>query len=399
MISILAFFLGLTDYKISFLSLADVAILGLVFFSFVSSRKLLVNKRELLSVGLLLLGTFMAFLFNYTEKYFSVIEFFKSFMKLLLYIIACWKVPNLLNIRRTDVVQIVRCFLYCSVIAGVLQLVIVHCLGLESWPLYAMGGQWFGLQTYNTMLVNNGMIRARSFFSEPAAFTTAISIYYALLLFKGSTNRKKMIYDTVFYFIGIASAQSVSGFGIAVLLVMIYFLNFRDRKKCIRMLALAIPGIIVLLGIFISNEYIRSRIINLFALKDHSGVVRTLGGFYFLKEVPWYGVGIGNNAAYYFSIDISKDDLMWYSGSGEFYNWLLVAIITMGYIGAIGLVAYLFSVLKKDIKLFFIVLVIGSATGRLFTPTLWVFLIFYKTINQQTISILNVPKEIGERMT
>lgn len=224
------------------------------------------------------------------------------------------------------------------------------------------------------MFVNNGMVRARSVFSEPAAYTVGLSLCFLLLLY----NRIQAIklFDHIVYLTGIVSANSVSGYAMAAAIYAFYFFRVRNPRLFKRTLLLLLPAAAAALFLA-TNGYVLGRVKNLFALKDRSGVVRTVGGFYFLKYTPFYGVGLGNQANYYHSLDSGVREMEWFSGSGEFYNILLVAVITMGYIGMAGFLLLLWQILRKDIRLFFSLLVVFMSTGRLFTPSIWVFLILY----------------------
>lgn len=137
------------------------------------------------------------------------------------------------------------------------------------------------------------------------------------------------------------------------------------------------------LGLLATNEYLNKRLINLMSLSDHSGVVRTIGGFHFLSEIPWYGCGVGNNVNFYKSLNALNNEHLWYSGSGEFYNVILVAIITMGYLGAIGLVMFEFNILKDNKKVFTSLLLTHFGWGQLFSAPIWIFLIYYLILFQK----------------
>ncbi|MCI8681986.1 MAG: hypothetical protein HFH50_03150 [Lachnospiraceae bacterium] len=191
-------------------------------------------------------------------------------------------------------------------------------------------------------------MRARSFWSEPAHYAIIISMLFVLILHFGRETVPIIIH--VFYVVGILTANSISGYGIMLAVYGIYLINFKSIKKIQKAVILAF-GMIIGMCIFIqSNDYLRGRLVNFLAFKDQSAVVKTVGGFQFLKEVPWYGVGIGNNANFY--QNISQKSHLLYNNSGEFHNNILLAIITMGYVGALGFLLYENNVLKKSKKVF-----------------------------------------------
>lgn len=358
--------------------MADYALMILLVLTIKSGIRIRITKKTAISILIILIGAFLSLFLNILKQYFSVGEYMATFIKLIFYLVCTCMIPQYIIAQRVNIIKCVRVFMHIAVIGAVIQLLIVWNCGVESWPLYSLGSHWFGINTSNTMLVNNGLIRARSFFTEPSIFVVAITLAFVLLLYQGSERFNWS--DNILYVIGIVSANSFSGYGMAILIYAIYFFQIKNHKKAIRMIWLSIPGIIAIVGIATFNSYLMRRVINLFALKDTSGVVRTIGGFHFLGEIPPYGVGLGNHSLYYHSLNLDASELIWYSGSGEFYNIILVSIITMGYIGAMGLLLYQFFILKKNIRLFCSLLVTHFATGRLFTTPLWVFLILYLAI-------------------
>lgn len=377
------FFLNFSDYRIGLFSLADIALMILIVFSVRFLYRIQITKKMTICTGLMLLGAIGSLFLNLFKEYFSVAEYMASFVKLLFYTAAVFLIPTYLVSRKINVIKIVRIFMYIAVIGAVLQLVLIHFLGVESWPLYSLGSNLFGIKTPNSMVVGNGsdLIRARSFFTEPAAFVVGITLAFLLLLYEGS--EKFNWKDSIFYITGILVANSVSGYGMAMLIYIIYFFHIKNYKKFIRMMRLIVPCTIVIAVVLVFNGYLRGRLINFFALKDMSGVVRIIGGFHFLGEIPPYGVGLGNQSLYYHSLNLDIAEQMWYSGSGEFYNIILVSIITMGYIGTIGFLLFQYYSLRKDKRIFTSLLVTHFATGRLYAPSLWVFLILYLTASMR----------------
>lgn len=176
-------------------------------------------------------------------------------------------------------------------------------------------------------------------------------------------------------------ANSVSGYGIMIAIFALYIVNFQNRENIIKAIGAGVTAIIALAVLINTNDYLRSRVINLFAMKDHSGVVRTVGGFHILEYLPWYGTGVGNHANFYKSLGNMSE--FWFSGSGEFYNVILVAIITIGYIGAIGFILFQYQIMKTDKKMFIAFMVTHFGWGKLYTTPIWVFLIIYIVLKNQ----------------
>ncbi len=395
---ILGILLFFTDYRIAFLSLADIALILFLVKAIYAGYKIQLEKNRIIWLAVILIGCVIACIYGSVRSYFSIIEFIGSFAKLCLYLLSTLVLPKYFADRKFDFIRITKTFLYFTVVCGCLQLGIATIFGVESWPLYSLGSQFFGISGYESMLVNNGMIRARSFFSEPAAYAIVISLAYIILLYNNKYNsRKHIIIDTVVYFVGIITASSVSGYGMAALILAIYFVHIKKVKYFKRMLMLIVPATLAGVMFLARNPYILGRIENLFALKDHSGVVRTIGSIIYLKYVPFWGVGLGNGAGYYNSLPDEIKNLYWFSGSGEFYNIFVVAIISMGYIGAAGFVMYLYSVFRRNKRMFLSLCVVFFSTGRLFTPTIWVFMIIFMTIECIRREEIKESKEIIAR--
>lgn len=203
--SLTTFFLNFSDYSIGLFSLADFALIILVFSALQSMLNIQFIKKTSVSVSLILIGSTGGFFLNGFKDYFSIAEYLASFVKLIFYMMAVLLIPDYLIARRVDVIKILRIFMYTAVTGAVIQLIIIRLFGVESWPIYSLGSNWFGLNSPDTMFVNNGMIRARSLYSEPAAFTVGITLVFLLLLYKGS--EQFLWKDNLFYVIGITSSQ------------------------------------------------------------------------------------------------------------------------------------------------------------------------------------------------
>lgn len=371
--SLVTFLLIFSDYKIGVLSIADWALLLLLCKAILSSPICYIKESTRIPLVIMVGACVGSIVFNVTKSYFSYIEYAESLIKLIVYIAGIIILPSYLSKKNVNVINILKISLVVSVLGGVSQFACVKALGRESWPLYSLAGNYFGLTSEQSMFTNTGMMRARSLWSEPANFAIFISLLFILLLYLEMLN----IGYHILYLLGIVLANSMSGYGICILIYFIYFLNLKNIKKCKKMIGMGAVGIIAILVVILSNDYVRFRLVTLMQLKDHSGVVRTVGGFYFLHYIPWYGVGLGNNVLYYNTL--TNLSTVWFSGSGEFYNNILVAIITMGYLGTIGFLWYEYEILKNNKKVFWSLLITHFGWGKLYTSPIWVFIIFYIT--------------------
>lgn len=397
LIDICAFLMFFTDYRIGMFSIADLSIIVLIILSF-RKENLLMRKYDLFFFVIILVSSVVGMTLNFEKEYFSMYEFCTSLLKLLFYLVGVTTIPRLLIKKEIDVLKICRCFFFVAVIGELIQVIIVKIFGFDSWPLYSLGSHLFGLKTFDTMVVvgRPDMIRPRSFFSEPATFTVALSLVFLILLYFDE-NKKNRTIDIVIYLIGSFLTQSVSGIGIAVFVVAVYLINIKVIKKARRMIGIGAVGIAAVILLLSKSGYVSSRIHNVVDMKDRSGTVRLFGGFKFLEYVPWYGAGIGNQKEFYFSLFGANGDPVFYGGSGEFYNIIVVAIISFGYIGAIALLGFFYYRVKNK-KIFVSLIAVFFATGRLFTPTFFVFVMFcdvlYETIETKNNSMGYIQEDI-----
>lgn len=383
MINILVFFLNFIDYQMGPLSLSDISLLLLIIMAIVHSRKLEISKIEIAVFLLMTIPILCSTVLNFYKPYFNSMDFILSLGKLTVYLSGILFVPQFLKLKNIKIYAILEKYLLIAVTGGLLQYFIVFVFGRDSWPLYDLGGHFFGLETEGTMFNNVGMMRARSFYSEPANFAIHISLIFAFLLFNKNYKIAKNFH--IIYVVGVLCANSISGYGIMAMMYMVYFIDFTNRKKIQRMFFGGAFSLFAVICVLAQNDYLRNRLINLFSLKDHSGVVRTIGGFYFLEYVPWYGVGIGNHTNYYQELAINNT--LWFSGSGEFYNNILLAIITMGYVGMIVFILYQYVILRHNFKLFIALMITHFGWGKLWVSPIWIFLMLYKIYDSKKVDI------------
>lgn len=372
---ILTILLMFVDYRIGKLSLADYSVIILILVALMRNRKLVIKITHLYPYFLLFLSLMLSTIFNITKEYFSLTESIFSAGKICIYILGIMLIPNYIISQKINVLKIIRIFFVIAVIGGMIQYALVATLGRDSWPIYGLAGNFFGLDSETSMFNNLGMMRARSFWSEPAHYAISLSMLFILLLYQNK-QKLSMVYHAV-YMVGIISANSVSGYGICVGIYIIYLIQLNGVKKFLKAIIMLIGVLFAVCGLLVTNEYLNKRLMNLMSLSDHSGVVRTIGGLYFLRETPWYGCGVGNNVNFYKSLGTLNNEHLWYSGSGEFYNVILVAIITMGYVGVIGLVMFEFNILKDNKKVFTSLMLTHFGWGQLFSAPIWIFLIYY----------------------
>ncbi len=380
MLNIFLFYLLMfSDYRIGILSVSDWALIILLIKSLIYEPVIKINQRERIALFFIFVGIILSTMMNISKDYFLIVDFIQSGGKFLIYILALYVVPKYMRMNNVCYIKHLKIFLSMATFGGLIQRIIVLVFGRSSWPLYSLGGNWFGLTMENSMFNNAGMMRARSFWSEPAHFAIFISLIFMLLLFTEKEKLHKYYY--VIYIVGIILANSLSGYGIMIAVFVMYLVNFKDKKSIGKAVIGGFVFAVALITLISTNGYLLSRVENLFNLKDHSGVVRTVGGFHILEYIPWYGVGVGNHANFYKTL--SNLNPIWFSGSGEFYNNILLAVITMGYIGALGFILLQFEILKKDKKLFVVFMVTHFGWGKLYTAPIWVFLILYLVLQEK----------------
>ncbi len=377
--SILFYSLMFSDYIIGPISISDYALIFLLIKSFTKKKVLYIPYNERCFLLLFIFGCVLSFAFNMTKMYFVMHDFVLSTGKVLIYILALYTIPQYFAVCNLNLFKHLKIFLVIATFGGILQRILVLIFGRESWPLYSLGGHWFGIKTETTMFNNMGMMRSRSFWSEPAHFAIFISLVFILILFNRKEKIGKKYY--VVYIVGMLCANSVAGYGIMIAIFAIYILSFNNRKNIVKTIGTGMFFLVALIILFNKNDYLRGRLINLFNMKDHSGIVRTIGGFHILEYLPWYGTGVGNHANFYKSLSGMSE--LWFSGSGEFYNVILLAIITVGYIGAIGFIMLQYEILKNDKKIFFALMVTHFGWGKLYTTPIWVFLIIYLVLKEK----------------
>lgn len=374
--TILVCMLMFWDYQVGILSISDLGLIILLARALFYDARIYINKNEKSALGVFLIGILLSTIFNIYKPYFIFSDYITTLFKLFIYILAVCTIPEYLSRRNLELYPILKKFLSVSVLGGIIQYLIVFIFGRGSWPLYSLGGHLFGLDTERTMFNNMGMMRARSFWSEPSYYAISISLIFILLLF---CNKGKIASHVhLIYIVGIITANSISGYGIMAGIYILYVIDLKSLNKTLKTLLLGGVCVIAVIYIVYSNDYLQGRLLNLLELKDNSGVVRTVGGFHILPEIPWYGVGIGNHANFYKTL--TNLNSLWFTGTGEFFNNILLAIVTTGYIGALGFLLFEYQILARNKKIFIALIITHCGWGKLYTTPIWVFLIFYSIL-------------------
>jgi hypothetical protein len=388
MINVLLFLINFIDYGINGILISDIILIFLLITVFVKSPniKLAADKKYLIGYILLILSGVISLLLNYTKAYFDVSNFLFSFVKLNIYLIAIVILPPYIKSKNVNVEKIIRGFFVFSTAAAIFQKVVVTFWGRGYWKIYTFGSSYFNINRDYSMFTNTGMLRVRSVFSEPAHFVTYLSLLFGILLFTRNIKLNKTMH--VLYISSILLANSVSGYFLMLAIYAMYFVKLKTIKS-ILITSISITAFISIATFFVlRNEYIINRIINTFAFKDQSGVFRLFSGFLFLKETPWYGVGVGNIDGYFFSTALSNSLI--FSGSGQFYNNIAIAIISLGYIGLIGFLFVHIGCIKKNYKMLILLLLTHFTWGKLFTINIWIIMIFFITLNMKDKKPVNV---------
>lgn len=380
LLSISVFFANFIDYRVWKFSIADLAIILLVLLSLprFRVRKIKITRCEVVGLSLMAVGLLLSLVLNLGKDFFSLFDYLMSSAKLVLYLVAIYTVPDLLRKNKVKCVKIIESFILFAVASGLLQLLIILIFGRDSWPLYSLGSHFFDITSEDTLFTVQGLIRIRSFYAEPAHFAVHISMLYGLLLF-GEKPLKTVTH--IAYIVGIISTSTVSGFAIMAGIYTLFGIKYLARKRSKKAIISVSVGFAALTGLIFATRPVRERIIDLFRLEDTSGVVRTVGGFLFLKYSPWYGTGPGNNVNFFHSLpSIPELDKNWFEPSGEFFNNILLAIIILGYIGGLGFLVYQFAVLKQHKLLFLVLTAVNFGWGKLFDVPIWFFLLLYIAI-------------------
>lgn len=370
MLNFLVFCSLFMQYKIGLISIADYAIIAIDIWAIFDNVKIRLKPTQAKGLLLILIGVFLSTVFNGYKPWFDVIEFSGSFVKLVLYLFSLLILPDFFLKKRIDVCRLISIYIIVVSVVGVLQQVIVFLWGRESWPLYSFGSTLFGFPSEYTMFASGNIMRSRAFYSEPGYMGVHLSMLYSLLLFAKKRLSKGI---HMFFIIGVGSTISLSALSLVFFIYAIYFLRLSNVKSFFRTafgLFVLIMGFVV---VFNANGYFRSRIINFMHFKDNSAVVRTFGSVHFLLESPWYGVGVGNNRMFYNSLDLGES--MWYAGGGEFFNVIVLAAVTMGYIGMVGVIVLEISAVRRNWKLLIVFLLAQCGWGLLYSTPVWIFMI------------------------
>lgn len=194
--NILFYLLLFSDYTIGPLSISDYALLILIIKGLIYKPVITFPYNERAPIFILLMGVITSLVFNVDKSFFIMSDFVLSGGKLAIYILAVYIVPQYLVYCNVDYIKHLKRFLTVASVGGAIQIILVSVFGRSSWPLYSLGGHWFGLETETTMFNNMGMMRSRSFWSEPAHFAIFISLIFILLLF----NQKSRLEKNTMYF-------------------------------------------------------------------------------------------------------------------------------------------------------------------------------------------------------
>lgn len=368
MIEILVFLTNFINWKISLLSIADWALITLDVIAIIKGYRFRTDSKKIVAGMFLIAGALLSFVANIFKSYFVIYEFIQSGTKLFVYIFSIGILPQFIKEREIDVADIIKKYIYLVCICALFQHIVVYLLGRESWPLYSLGSEFFGYVSESSLFDSGGIMRARTFYMEPGPMAVHISMLFSILLF---TQKKLPIKLHVIYIICVASTISLSALITAFFIYALYFFNIKNQKNVLRLIFGWSALIILICAVYLNNEYIRNRIIRVMQMQDYSSVLRTFGTLHALIDAPWYGVGIGNNANYFKRFGKT----MWYNGTGEFYNVIIIAAITIGYLGMIGILLYQYYYLRHRLKLLFAFMITQCGWGYLFSTPGWTFLV------------------------
>ena len=378
MVSVLVFLLNFIDYRVGLFTVAEYALFALCLIAIAKGAHVKADKKEMLMLAGLEGCILLSFAANLSAGYFSVVDFLLTFFKFNLYIACIYLVFPLLLKRKKNIKGILASYMTLASLGGVYQVIAVKIFGRENWLIYGLAGHLFGIEGERGMFNVSGMMRARSFYTEPAHFAIHLSLIFAILLLTGYVTEKK-IYLHALYVIGIICANSMSGYVIAIALYGLWFLKNFNIKKLFRATAI-ICTVLVLGFIFVlSNDYLMQRLAYIISGQDGSATVRVLSAFSALEYAPFFGVGLGNNTNYFaYIIEIYQA-----SETGELYNNLVLAIITTGYLGGLFFVLYQRKVFRKNKALFWFLMLTHFAWGRLWTAPMWIFILLYKVAQRK----------------
>lgn len=378
MVSVLVFLLNFIDYRVGLFSIAEYALFALCLIAFIKGGRVKADKKEMLLLAGLEVCILISLIFNLTSAHFSLVDFLMTFIKFNLYVICIYTVYPLLIKRKKSIKKVLAAYLTLASLGGIYQVIAVRIFGRENWLLYGLGGHLFGIEGEAGMFNVLGMMRARSFYSEPAHFVIHVSLVFGLLLLTGYVSNKK-IYLHGFYLLAIICANSMSGYVIAIALYTLWLLKNFNAKKLVQ--TLAIGGVLLVVGVIfvLSNDYLSQRLVYIFTGQDGSASARVLEGFKFLEYTPFFGVGLGNNSNYIAKIFEAHGGVI----TNELYNNIILAIVTTGYIGAVFFILYQGRVFKKNKGLFWLLMLTHFAWGKLWAAPMWIFILLYKVISKK----------------
>ncbi len=366
MYNFLFFLLCFVMYKIGPISLADWVLILLDFLALLKRPVFTTNHDKRIGGSLILAGTVLSFALNVYKPWFSLSEFVGSAGKLGVYIISLGILPNFLRRKKVKVVEILSGYIYFISLNAIFQFIMIQTLGRENVVFRFL----YRVTDNDAMFRYHQLARVRTFYNEPGFMAIHVALIFIVILF---IKKEIPMSLHIAYLISVAATVSLSALFVTAGIYLIYYWDAKRRKNILKMLVGGIAIMLLSVFVIMKVDFIRIRFLGFITLNDHSAILRTLGTFHFLVDTPWYGTGIGNNALYYKSL--GWGDTFWYSQGGEAFNVLVVAALTMGYIGLIGLLIYQYSFLKHNKKLFLAFLLTQFGWGLVFSTPIWTFLL------------------------
>lgn len=324
------YFLNLFNiYFLDIISIADLALIGIIIFYISVNKgklKFVRNKYNIVLI-LFLIIIFLSGIINILNKknYFIINSFILSYIKLLTYSFLFLFITPLISLKLSDFNRIIYKSLLIISLLGIYQFIAYHFIPFFPYS-FNFNTNFINIPgSLDTMFSYGNNFRIQSIFSEPSIFSI-----YSILLYSYLLHYKVHISKTVHLIVNVSLflSFSLSGIGLLIINYCILLLKNIKNKKIVLYL---IIFIMIILIIFVTNDYLSNRIIRLINLSEGSSATRIVGAWEAALKSPIYGVGLGNLTNFFNTLDPST--LRYHRSGSGVHNTFAAIFMTSGYIG------------------------------------------------------------------
>lgn len=376
---ILIVLLNFISYKIGPILVSDIAYFFLLMFTLIKRVRIKIAKQNKY-MYIFIFTSFLVMILNVGKTYFSINDFFLTYIKFIFYIIGLLLIPNLFieneNKLNKGILYSIRivCFLgVYQYLAHFLPFNIPYSLSINSYGYESM-------TSYN-------IFRIRSIYSEPSLFLYTVILFFYLKTSK--VNIKK--WDYMLFIVSIILTFSITVYGLVIFGVLVNLTN--SNISILKKIIIVVLLILLCLLSFYKLDIIKQHIFNLIMLKPSSATTRLFGSIIYAFFTPNNGVGFGNVENYYLLNNLAETIPMFIT-NGIVNNIFAAIKIMTGYIGlGIFLVYLLKNFFCRSKKLLLIVIASCFTWGNFNSSGFLFFLILLETQNKLFRHDLNKLKE------